>query len=161
MPLHARRLAHALLAVLLVAACDDRSSVVPTGPQPRPLGEGVWYLNTVDDSALGSVVASRFVGAAEETAVIDSGRLTVNAAGSYEQRYWIRYFITGALDRSDVVIDAGEWVQSAFGYTFVSQIRSRTFEIRVQADNRITSREPFVFYANAPLTEGGYRRTRP
>lgn len=149
------------LAIVTVVSCDDGVAGPIIGPQSRPLSDGTWYLNSLGDSALGTVVSARFVGAAEELAVLDSATLVIGQQGSFEQRFWIRFLVSGVLDRSDVVIDQGEWIQTALGYTFVSTIRSRTFEIRVPADNRLESRESFVFYANPPIVDGVYRRTRP
>jgi len=142
-------------------SCGDGAGGPILGPPPRQLSDGTWYLNSLGDSTLGTVVSTRIVGAAQELAILDSATLYIGQQGSFEQRFWIRFLVAGVLDRSDVVIDQGEWVPTALGYTFVSTIRSRTFEITVPADNRLESRESFVFYANPPLVNGVYRRTRP
>jgi hypothetical protein len=155
-----KRIALMTLAAAAIAACDATGTTTPP-PGPSPLGAGTWYLNTVDDSALGSTIATRIVGVTEERTFADSGFLVVNVDGSYEQRYWLRVFVTGVLDRSETVIDLGNWIATDTGYVFVSSVRSRSFLIVPIDLANTASEEQMVFYQTAPTTFGLYRRTRP
>jgi hypothetical protein len=155
-----KRMTIAAAAAVLLASCGE-SEVTPVNPEPLPLGTGIWFLNTVDDSILGSTIATRTVGVAIERTVVDSGSLFVGSDGGYEQRYWLRIFVSGALDREETVIDLGTWSALGLGFTFTSSVRNRSFTITPVASNRLMSAEPMVFFAGAPITEGVYRRTRP
>ena len=161
MRLHAfKRIAVVLASAATIASCDD-SGLAPLPPTSIPLGSGQWFLNTVNDSVLGSTVSTRIVGVAQERSVADSGWLSVNVDGSYEQRYWLRHFITNVLDRSETVIDVGTWTTTDSGYVFTSTVRTRAFLVLPVDLSNIRTEEPMVFYQDPPVTEGRYRRTRP
>jgi len=161
MRLHAfKRIAVVLASAATIASCDD-SGLAPVPPTSIPLGSGQWFLNTVNDSVLGSTVSTRIVGVTQERSVADSGWLSVNVDGSYEQRYWLRHFITNVLDRSETVIDVGTWTTTDSGYVFTSTVRTRAFLVLPVDLSNIRTEEPMVFYQDPPVTEGRYRRTRP
>lgn len=155
------RLALALLFVGAVAACDSDETPVIGLPEPSPLNDGFWYLHTANDSAPGDTIAARSVGIAPERTVLDSSRFFVNPYGEYEQRYWLRIFLQGVLDRSETVIDEGTWALVANQYVFTSSVRTRSFVVFPTPDGRLLTEEPMVFWDNAPMVEGVYRRTRP
>lgn len=141
------------------AACGENS--VPFNPDPVELGTGEWFLNTVDDSVLGSTIATRRVGVAEERTVVDSGWLSVDSYGEYEQRLWMRIYVNGVLDREETFIDIGSWTPVGDTNEFTSDVRARTFSVIARSSNRIESEERMLSWTDAPLTIGTYRRTRP
>lgn len=157
----ALRLALALLVAGTVAACDSDESAVIGPPEPSPLNDGFWYLHTANDSAPGGTIASRSVGIAPERTVLDSSWFFVNPYGEYEQRYWLRIFVQGQLDRNETVIDEGTWALVNNQYVFSSSVRTRSFVVYPTPDGRLLTEEPMVYWPDAPLVEGVYRRTRP
>ena len=113
--------------------------------------------STWEPAGAARVVAARRI----ERTVVDSGSLFVGIDGDYEQRYWLRIFVAGALDREETVIDLGTWDALGASFTFTSSVRSRQFTVTPALGDRLVSAEPMVFYSTAPTTEGIYRRTRP
>jgi hypothetical protein len=155
-----KRILLVAFAAVVTVSCEDTGTGI-VDPGPLPLGTGQWFLNTADDSVLGSTIAQRTVGVALERTVVDSGSLFINADGAYEQRYWLRIFVTDVLDREETVIDIGTWAAIGSSFTFTSSVRTRTFTVTPAIDDRLFTAEPMVFWADPPQTEGLYRRTRP
>ena len=147
------------LAVSFAACGDGGTAPIVNGPDS--LVAATWYINTVGDSAPGATVAVRLIGAAQERTVLDSGQLYVSALGSYEQRYWLRVFVNGVLDRSETVVDQGSWSLGTDNYRFRSTIRTRDFFVTPASGGRLLSSEALVFYVGAPTSAVVYRSTRP
>jgi hypothetical protein len=149
-----------LLGVMLASACD--SSAAPTStPQPGSLTEGTWYLHEANDSTLPATIATRFVGAALEETSLDSAQITIDGNGGWKQRYYLRILITGTLDRTEVVLDEGQFSDVGAGYTLSSSARSRAISVTVPLTGRMQTTEQMVFYTGAPTVSGLYRLTRP
>ena len=149
-----------LLGVILASGCD--SSAAPTTvPQPGSLTEGTWYLHEANDSTLPATIATRFVGAALEETIVDSAQITVDGNGGWKQRYYLRILITGALDRSEVVLDEGQISEGGPGYTLASSARARAISVTIPVTGRMQTTEQMVFYTSAPTVSGLYRLTRP
>ena len=155
-----RTVAFALLAIVSFAACDA-GGIPPLGPGQIPLFPRTWYMHTANDSTLPAVIATRIIGAALESTVLDSAQLTVNVDGTYSQRYWLRVFVTSVFDRGEVVSDDGTWASDPTGYTFNSTIRTRQLRLTIPETGRVRTVEPMVFFTSAPSTVGLYRSTRP
>lgn len=157
----------AVLAVALLAGCDEGTIAAGPGGGTLPLPEGYWYLNTANDSGLPSVISERIVGVALERTILDSAVLNVIDDGRWTQRYWYRVFVTGLLDRTEVVIDEGTWAQAPAGspdntYVLTSTVRARTAEVSFAPPaTELRTIEPMLFFSGAPSVEGAYRRTRP
>lgn len=155
------------LAVLMfvVSGCgEDVGGLVNPLPPAPPISSGTYFLHTADSSTLPALISERIVWVALEETFLDSAQLTVDAgAGTWEQRYWLRIFITGVEDRREVVIDLGEYTvsTSTANFTFGSSVRDRTFAVASNSATQFTTSERMVFYANAPTITGVYRTTRP
>jgi len=118
-------------------------------------------MHAANDSSLPATISTRSVGVANERTVLDSARLTVNADGTYTQRYWIRVLINETPDRSDVTVDEGTWTRTETNYRFNSTLRAREFTLVVPTLSRILTSEVMVFYVGAIATQGTYRLNRP
>lgn len=155
------------LAVAVLTACDEGTITSGPGGGTLPLPEGYWYLNTANDSGLPAVISERTVGVALERTILDSAVINVLDDGTWTQRYWYRVFVTGILDRTEVVVDQGTWAEAPAGspdntYLLTSTIRPRVSEVSFAPPaTELLSVEPMLFYSNAPSVEGAYRRTRP
>jgi hypothetical protein len=156
-----KRIALVLVSASAVMSCQEDATTAPPITGAFPIGTGYWYMNTVNDSAMGSVISTRIAGVAQEKTYLDSAWLLVGVDGTYEQRYWTRVFLTGLLDRKETVIDYGTWALAGDTYEFTSNVRERVFLIAPTINGRLRSLEPMVFYTDPPESEGEYRRTRP
>lgn len=155
-----KRITVVLAAVALLVSCGD-GGIAPPPPGSIALGTGLWYMHAADDSALSTTISERTVGVALERTQLDSAYLDVRADGTYEQRYWLQIFVTGALDRTEVVIDQGTWSFTGVTYAFTSNVRARAFFVEPTIIGTIETLETMVFYTDPPETAGVYRRTRP
>lgn len=146
-----------------LAACDGGTVAPPDGVDnaPSPLSIGTWYLNAANDSVLPATISNRFIGVTPEQTIVDSARLIVRVDQYYEQRVWIRVFLNGTLDRTELMVDEGTWTPTPVDYQFTSSIRPRIFSVTASAGGVVNSLERMVFFANAPVTSGRYRMTRP
>ncbi len=156
-----KRIAVLLLGVGAILSCEVSTSTSPPPQGALPLATGFWFLHTADDSAVSATIAERTVGIALERTVVDSASLFIESDGSYEQRYWIRVFVTGVLDRSETVIDLGTWALNVDTYTFTSAVRTREFSVTPTVTGQLRTLERMVFWLDAPETTGIYHRTRP
>ena len=154
-----------IVVVLMVAlaACDGGPAAPRDGldAAPSPLTIGIWYLNAANDSSLPATISERFIGVTPEQSIVDSARLTVRVDQYYEQRTWLRVLHNGQLDRTELVVDEGTWIATAVDYQFTSSTRPRIFSLTVSNGTIATTLERMVFFANAPVTTGRYRMTRP
>lgn len=159
--LRSRRVLFAVILAVGLAACEDGGGTT-TPPTPGgPLIPGTWYMHTADGDTLPAKISERIVGVALEATMLDSAQLVVNADLSYEQRYWIRVLVTGTLDRSDVVLDEGNFASEGLGYRLTSSLRAREFTLVVPSLGNITTSEQMVFFANnPPITTGTYKLSR-
>lgn len=157
--LRARLLAGATLGALCLTGCGGEQVLLPTAP--TPVVGPTWFLHTANDTTLPARIAVRVIGVVGETTYLDSAQIALDSAGTYEERYWIRVFLAGTLDRADAVVDRGTWTASLGTYTLTSGLRTRTLTLTSPDSGRLVSAEPMVTYINAPLTAGVYRRTRP
>lgn len=158
-PRLARAVAVSILAIAMLA-CGDSGGA--TGfPGVTSISPGVWYMHSADSAPLPAIIGERLVGLAQEQTILDSAQLSVNALGRYEQRYWLRILISGALDRSDLIIDQGTWALETNVFVFSSTIRTRTFAVSSSAPGFLASQEQMLFHTAAPITSGTYRLFRP
>ncbi len=150
----------AFLAIAaVVAACGDESTT-PVGP--IPLARTTWYMHQADSSALPVRIHQRNVGVLLEETWVDSSRLTLTALDTYEQSYWLRVNLNGALDRYEVVVDRGTFVQSGGGYAFTSQLRDREFLLATPGSGIVQTHEQMIYLAtDPPITFGLYYLTHP
>lgn len=149
-----------VLALSFVAGCD--SDAAPTTvPQPGSLTEGTWYLHEANDSTLPATIATRIVGAALEQTALDSAQISIDGNGGWKQRFYLRILIAGSLDRSEVVLDEGQFSDVGAGYTLASSVRPRAISVSVPVTGRMETTEQMVFYTGAPTISGLYRLTRP
>jgi hypothetical protein len=152
----------AVVALVALAACGEETPGTTDPPVATPLTPGDWFMHTANGNALpGAEIARRFVGVVDEQTVVDSARLQISAEGTYEQRYWTRTFHGGVLDRSELVIDLGNWDTDGTVSTFMSSVRARTFEVVANSETEATSDEPMVFFPNATNVTGVYRTSPP
>ena len=149
----------ALVSVLLAAACGGDQVLLPT--TPTPVVGPTWYLQAANDTTLPARIAARVIGVVTEATYLDSAQIALDSAGTYEQRYWIRVYLSGTLDRADAVVDRGTWTASLGTYTLTSGLRTRALALTAPDSGRLVSSEPFITYLTAPLTAGRYGRTRP
>ncbi|MBL8996566.1 MAG: hypothetical protein KJZ74_01625 [Gemmatimonadales bacterium] len=149
--------------VAALAACDGGSVTPPDGVDlaPSPLSIGTWYLHAANDSVIPATISSRFIGVTPEETIVDSARLIVRVDQYYEQRVWMRVFLNGTLDRTEIMVDEGIWTPTPVDYQFTSSIRPRIFSVTATSGGVVNSLERMVFFANAPVTSGRYRMTRP
>lgn len=160
MPQPRRRLPLRLLAsALLLAACGGEQVLLPASP--TPVVGPTWYLHAANDTTLPARIAARVIGVVAEETYLDSATITLDSAGTYEQRYWMRVFLAGALDRADAVVDRGSWTESLGTYTLTSGLRTRALTLTSPDTGRLLSAERMVTYLTAPTTAGLYRRSRP
>jgi len=146
-------------SLLLLAGCGGEQVLLPAGA--TPIVGPTWFLHTVNDTTLPARIASRVIGVVVEQTYVDSAQIALDSAGTYEERYWIRVYLAGSLDRADAVADRGSWTQSLGTYTLTSGLRARTLTLTSPDSGRLVSTEPMASYINAPPTAGLYRRTRP
>lgn len=149
-------------ALLALVGCGE-GTTGPVNPPPggTPLTPGDWYMHTANGTALPAEIARRFIGVVDEQTLLDSAFLTVSLNGTWTQRYYTRVLHAGVLDRSDLVIDEGNWTTGTTGTLFTSTLRSRAFEVTADIGNRATSDEPMVFFPNATNVTGVYRTSPP
>lgn len=160
--LRSRRALFAVILAVGLAACEDGSITTTPPTTGGPLIPGTWYMHAADGDTLPAKISERIVGVALEATMLDSAQLMVNADLSYEQRYWIRVLVTGTLDRSDVVLDEGNFAPEGLGYRLTSSLRTREFTFVVPSLGNITSSEQMVFFANnPPITTGTYKLSHP
>ncbi len=160
--LRSRRVLFAVILAVGLAACEDTGIITPPPTTGGPLIPGTWYMHSADGDALPAKISERIVGVALEATMLDSAQLMVNADLSYEQRYWIRVLVTGTLDRSDVVLDEGNFASERLGFRLTSSLRAREFTFVVPSLGNITSSEQMVFFANnPPITTGTYKLSHP
>jgi hypothetical protein len=160
----ARRFARAsiiALAALAVASCGE-DAVAPPTPRPIPLIPAVWYMHAANGNDLPAAeVARRFIGVTDEQTLVDSARIDIRSGGTWEQRYWVRVFHNGNLDRSEFVLDEGSWAEDGSQMTFTSALRARTFTMTATVLTEATSNERMVFFVDAPVIVGTYRPIEP
>ena len=154
----ARALAGAA-SLLLLAGCGGEQVLLPTAP--TPIVGPTWYLHTANDTTLPTRIASRVIGVVVEETYLDSAQIALDSAGTYEERYWIRVYLAGGLDRADAVVDRGTWTESLGTYRLTSGLRARALTLTSPDSGRLVSTEPMASYLTAPPTAGLYRRTRP
>ena len=153
-----RTVARFALFAALTACGEDSGTTVILSPTLRV---GTWYLHEANDDALPSLIAERFVGIATEQTYLDSASITVLVGGAWEQRHYIRVLVSGALDRQELLFDRGDWARGSVGYSFVSDLRSRTFSATLPFASLLTTTEPVLSWSSAPSVSGSYRQTRP
>ena len=158
--LRSRSAALVLVFSAVVASCGD-SATVPIVPTPGPLIPGTWYMHFANDTALPSTISTRTAGVASETTILDSAQLIINADNTYQQRYWYRVFLTGILDRTEVVIDQGTLAASGTDYAFTSNVRTRSFTVTVPSLGNVRTTEVMLFFVGAPPTAGKYKLSHP
>lgn len=150
----------ALLALSAgLAACGEDSGT--TVIFPTTLRPGTWYLHDANGDTLPALVAERFIGIATELTFLDSATITVIAGGTFEQRHHISVFVSGALDRQELLFDRGDWARQTAGYAFVSDLRSRSFTGTMPFASLLSTTEPILSWASAPSVAGNYRLTPP
>lgn len=152
----------AAIAAAALGSCDGATA--PDGGLIlgfRQLLPATWYMHAANDSLLPTTISVRSVGIVEERTIVDSSRLVVRNDFTYQQRYWLRVFVSGVLDRSDLVIDEGTWTSDFAVYRFSSTLRPRTFTVTVPVPGRLLSDEPLVFFTSAPTTQGRYHLDPP
>ena len=151
------------LALLLCAAglaCTGEQVLLPATP-PTVAG-ATWYLHTVNDTTLPATISARGIGVVLEQIILDSAAITVDTTGRWEQRAWMRVFLSGVLDRTETLVDQGTWIAAADAYTLTSTVRApRTIALIALDSSTIRTAERFPSHLTAPLTTGTYRRTRP
>jgi len=151
------------LALLLCAAglaCTGEQVLLPTTP-PTVAGT-TWYLHAVNDTTLPATVSARGIGVVLEQIVLDSAAITIDTTGRWEQRAWMRVFLSGVLDRTETLVDQGTWTAAADTYTLTSAVRApRTVALIALDASTVRTAERFPSHLTAPLTTGTYRRTRP
>ena len=118
-------------------------------------------MHFANDTALPSTISTRTAGVASETTILDSAQLIINADNTYQQRYWYRVFLTGILDRTEVVIDQGTLAASGTDYAFTSNVRTRTFTVTVPSLGNVRTTEVMLFFVGAPPTAGKYKLSHP
>lgn len=163
-PRHLRRTLSSLsaAALLALAGCgEDGAGPVNPPPGGTPLTPGNWFMHTANGEPLPAEIARRFIGVVDEQTLLDSAFLSVAPNGSWTQRYYTRVLHIGVLDRSELVIDEGNWTAGTTSTVFTSTLRARTFEVAANTADRATSDEPMVFFPNATNVTGVYRTTPP
>ena len=160
--LRSRRLLLAVILLAGVAACSDQGTIIVPPSTGGPLIPGTWYLHTANGDTLPAKISERIVGVATETTRLDSARLLVNSDLTYEQRFWIRVFVTGVLDRTEVVTDNGTFGSEGRGFRLTSSLRARDFTMVVPSLGSLTTTEQMLFFVNnPPMTTGAYKLSRP
>lgn len=141
------------------AACSGESAttVVP----PGTLTPGTWYMHEANGDSLPALIATRFVGIVTEETYLDSATITVVAGGTWEQRHYYSVFVSGALDREELLFDRGAWAPQTAGYSFVSALRSRAFTGTFPFPSLLATTEPILTWTSAPSVAGDYRQVRP
>jgi hypothetical protein len=151
------------LALLLCAAglaCTGEQVLLPTTP-PTVAG-ATWYLHAVNDTTLPATVSARGIGVVLEQIVLDSAAITIDTTGRWEQRAWMRVFLSGVLDRTETLVDHGTWITAGGASTLTSTVRApRTIALVALDATTVRTTERFPSHLTAPLTTGTYRRTRP
>lgn len=149
-------------AVVALVACDADSIITPPPTSGGPLIAATYYMHQADDSTLAATISTRIAGVTQETTVLDSAQLTVNADSSYQERYWVRILLNGALDRRETIVDIGKISIEGFGYRLTSDVREREFTMVVVSIGNLTTFEQMVFYElDPPVTTGKYKGTHP